>query len=35
VKADGRRGEGDDDQLKKTLEDFGKTDAAEAAPKAA
>ncbi len=35
VKADGRRGEGDDDQLKKTLDDFGKTDAAEAAPKAA
>ena len=35
VKNDGRRGEGDDDQLKRTLEDFGKTDAAEAAPKAA
>jgi carboxyl-terminal processing protease len=35
VKADGRRGEGDDDQLKKTLDDFGKTEAAEAAPKAA
>ena len=35
VKADGRRGEGDDDQLKRTLDDFGKTDAAEAAPKAA
>jgi carboxyl-terminal processing protease len=35
VKADGRRGEGEDDQLKKTLDDFGKTDAAEAAPKAA
>jgi len=35
VKADGRRGEGDDDQLKKTLDDFAKTDAAEAAAKAA
>jgi carboxyl-terminal processing protease len=35
VKAEGRRGEGDDDQLKKTLEDFGKADAAETAPKAA
>ena len=35
VKADGRRGEGDDDQLKKALDDFGKTEAAEAAPKAA
>jgi len=35
VKAEGRRGDGDDDQLKKTLEDFGKIDAAEAAPKAA
>lgn len=35
VKNDGRRGEGDDDQLKKTLEDFGKTEAAETAPKAA
>lgn len=35
VKAENRRGEGDDDQLKKTLDDFGKTDAAEASPKAA
>jgi carboxyl-terminal processing protease len=35
VKADNRRGEGDDDQLKKTLEDFGKSEAAEAASKAA
>jgi carboxyl-terminal processing protease len=37
VKAEGRRGDGDgdDEQLKKTLDDFGKTDAAEAAPKAA
>jgi carboxyl-terminal processing protease len=35
VKADGRRGEGDDDQLKRTLEDFGKADAAEPASKAA
>ena len=35
VKNEGRRGEGDDDQLKKTLEDFGKTEAAETAPKAA
>jgi len=35
VKSDGRRDDGDDEQLKKTLDDFGKTDAAEAAPKAA
>jgi carboxyl-terminal processing protease len=35
VKADGRRGEGDDDQLKKTLDDFGKSEAAEPAVKAA
>jgi carboxyl-terminal processing protease len=35
VKAETRRGEGDDDQLKKTLDDFGKTDAAEASAKAA
>ncbi len=39
VKADGRRGddevEGDDDQLRKTLDDFGKNEAAEAASKAA
>jgi carboxyl-terminal processing protease len=35
VKSDGRRGEGDDDQLKKTLEEFGKTEAAETTPKAA
>jgi carboxyl-terminal processing protease len=35
VKADGRRGEGDDDQLKKTLDDLAKTEAAEAAPNAA
>ncbi len=35
VKADGRRTEGDDDQLKKTLEDFGKPEAAETAQKAA
>jgi len=35
VKADGRRGEGEDDQLRRTLDDFGKTEAAEAAPKAA
>jgi carboxyl-terminal processing protease len=28
-------GDADDDQLKKTLDDFGKTDAAEASPKAA
>ena len=35
VKADGRRGEGDDDQLKKTLEDFGKAETTESAPKAA
>ena len=35
VKTDGRRDDGDDDQLKKTLDDFGKTEAAEAAPKAA
>jgi carboxyl-terminal processing protease len=35
VKADGRRGEGDDDQLKKTLDDFGKPEAAEPAVKAA
>jgi carboxyl-terminal processing protease len=34
-KSDGRRGEGDDDQLKRTLEDFGKIEAAETAPKAA
>ena len=33
VKSDGRRDDGDDEQLKKTLEDFGKTDAAQAAPK--
>jgi carboxyl-terminal processing protease len=35
VKNDGRRGDGDDDQLRKTLDDFGKTEAAEAASKAA
>jgi len=35
VKSEGRRDDGDDEQLKKTLDDFGKTDAAEAAPKAA
>jgi len=35
VKNDGRRDDGDDDQLKKTLDDFGKTEAAEAASKAA
>jgi len=35
VKSDGRRDDGDDDQLKKTLDDFGKTEAAEAATKAA
>jgi carboxyl-terminal processing protease len=35
MKGDGRRSDGDDDQLKKTLEDFGKTEAAEPAPKAA
>ena len=35
VKSDGRRDDGDDEQLKKTLDDFGKTDASEAAPKAA
>ena len=35
IKSDGRRDDGDDEQLKKTLDDFGKTDAAEAAPKAA
>jgi carboxyl-terminal processing protease len=40
VKADGHRGDGegddeDDDQLKKTLDDFGKNEAAQAAPKAA
>jgi hypothetical protein len=28
-------GDADDDQLKKTLDDFGKTDVAEASPKAA
>jgi C-terminal processing protease CtpA/Prc len=35
VKSDVRRDDEDDDQLKKTLEEFGKIDAAEAAPKAA
>jgi len=35
VKSDGRRDDADDDQLKKTIEDFGKVEAAEAAPKAA
>jgi C-terminal processing protease CtpA/Prc len=35
VKNDGRRDDGDDDQLEKTLDDFGKTEVAEAAPKAA
>ena len=36
VKADGRRGDGgDDDQLKKTLDDFRKAEEAEVAPKAA
>jgi carboxyl-terminal processing protease len=35
VKAENRRGEGDDDQLKKTLDDFGKTEASEASAKAA
>jgi C-terminal processing protease CtpA/Prc len=35
VKAETRRGEGDDDQLKKTLDDFGKPDVAEASAKAA
>ena len=35
VKNDGRRDDADDDQLKKTLDDFGKTEAAEAAAKAA
>ena len=35
IKSEGRRDDGDDEQLKKTLEDFGKADAAEAAPKAA
>ena len=35
VKSDGRRDDGDDEQLHKTLDDFGKIDAAEAAPKAA
>jgi len=35
IKAEGRRDDGDDEQLKKTLDDFGKADAAEAAPKAA
>ena len=35
VKAESRRGEGEDDQLRKTLDDFGKTEAAEASAKAA
>jgi carboxyl-terminal processing protease len=35
VKADGRRSEGDDDQLKKTLEEFSKAEPAQAAAKAA
>jgi carboxyl-terminal processing protease len=35
VKSDGRRDDADDDQLKKTLEDFGKPEPAEATPKAA
>jgi len=35
VKSDGRRDDADDDQLKKTLDEFGKSDAAEAALKAA
>jgi len=35
VKGDGRRDDADDDQLKKTLDDFGKTEAAEATTKAA
>lgn len=35
VKSDNRPGEGDDDQLKKTLDEFGKNETAEAAPKAA
>jgi C-terminal processing protease CtpA/Prc len=35
VKSEGHRDGDDDEQLKKTLDDFGKTDAAEAAPKAA
>ena len=35
VKADSRPGDGDDDQLKKTLDDFARAETAEAAPKAA
>lgn len=35
VKTDSRRGEGDDDQLKKTIDDFGKIEAADAAAKSA
>jgi carboxyl-terminal processing protease len=35
IKADARPGDGDDEQLKKTLEDFGKAEPQDAAPKAA
>jgi carboxyl-terminal processing protease len=35
VKAETRRGDGEDEQLKKALDDFGKSEPAEAAPKAA
>lgn len=35
VKSEGRKDDGDDEQLKKTLEDFGKSESAGAAPKAA
>jgi carboxyl-terminal processing protease len=35
VRADGRRGEGDDEQLRKALDEFGKSEATETGPKAA
>ncbi len=35
VKSDARRADGDDEQLKKVLDEFGKPETAEAAPKAA